>query len=211
MARSLDRLLSLAGAALGGPTAPTTPTAEGVDRARGADALWGGRNGFYALSSALLVRPLGGDVTGVRSIATWNEPTLWRSAYDDLAADGWCFAEDAFGGQFSLHDDGVFAFDPETGARDRLADDLVGWAEALLDDAEVLTGYPLAHEWQVRHGPLPVGQRLVPTVPFVLGGSFDVDNLHALDEVQGMRLRGELAVQLRDLPDGATVRYGVAE
>jgi hypothetical protein len=211
MERPLERMLSLGGATLGDPATTTSLAAEGVGRVPGADALWGGRNGFYAMSSALLVRPVGGDVAGVRSVATWNQPTLWRCAYGDLAADGWCFAEDAFGGQFSLHDDGVFAFDPETGARDRLADDLVGWAEALLDDAAVLTGYPLAHEWQVRHGPLPVGQRLVPTVPFVLGGSFDVDNLRALDEVQGMRLRGELAVQLRDLPDGATVRYGVSE
>ncbi|MFA9444899.1 SMI1/KNR4 family protein [Egicoccus sp. AB-alg6-2] len=117
-----------------------------------------------------------------------------------------CFAEDVFGGQFALTPDGIVAFDPETGAVDHLAATLDEWAQAILDDHAVLTGHPLARAWQTRHGPLPPAQRLVPVVPFVLGGPFDLENLHALDATQGMRLRGELAAQLRDLPDGATVR-----
>jgi hypothetical protein len=92
-----------------------------------------------------------------------------------------------------------------------MASSLEDWADQLLADYEVLTGYPLARDWQQEHGPLPAGQRLVPKIPFVLGGDFATSNLYPLDAAQGMRVRAELALQLRDLPDGTTVRYRVLE
>jgi hypothetical protein len=48
---------------------------------------------------------------------------------------------------------------------------------------------------------------LVPKIPFVLGGEFGVDNVFALEATKGMRLRGELAVQIRDLPNGTKISY----
>ena len=76
-----------------------------------------------------------------------------------------------------------------------MAGTLDEWAGAILDDYEVLKGYPLAHEWQVANGPIPPGSRLVPAIPFVLGGAFEIENLFLSDAAQGMRLRGELAQQ----------------
>jgi hypothetical protein len=81
----------------------------------------------------------------------------------------------------------------------------------ILDDYEVLTGYPLAAEWQALNGRLPARQRLVPKVPFVAGGEFEIGNLYALDSVEGMCLRASLAVQIRDLPDGAKFRFTVRD
>jgi hypothetical protein len=127
-------------------------------------------------------------------------------------ADGtWFFAEDVFGCQFAIADEDVVVFDPETGASQRLASDLEGWAAAVLQDYEVLTGYPVGHAWQQAHGPLPAACRLVPTIPFVLGGEFDVANLHAVERVRGMRLRASIAVQLRDLPDDARITFHVED
>lgn len=63
----------------------------------------------------------------------------------------------------------------------------------------------------MRHGVLVEGQRLVPKLPFVAGGEFEVDNLYAADAVEGMRARGNLAVQIRDLPDGAQISYRIVE
>ena len=85
-----------------------------------------------------------------------------------------------------------------------LAEDVQGWAAVILDDHDVLTGYSLAHEWQDRHGALPEGRRLLPKVPFVLGGDFAIGNLYCAGAVEGMRARASLATQLRDVPDGAT-------
>ena len=55
------------------------------------------------------------------------------------------------------------------------------------------------------------GERLVPKVPFVLGGEFDVSNLHPLDSVKAMRFYGNLAVQIRDAPDGTRVHWNVED
>jgi len=39
---------------------------------------------------------------------------------------------------------------------------LDGWARIVLDDYNVLTGYPLGKEWQQMHGRLAPGTRLLP-------------------------------------------------
>lgn len=79
------------------------------------------------------------------------------------------FAEDVFGGRFCIKNSKVYTFDPETGSLEYLADDIESWAQILLSDYEVLTGYPLAHQWQKQNGQLAAGKRLLPKVPFVLG------------------------------------------
>ena len=83
------------------------------------------------------------------------------------------------------------------------------WADRILQDYEVMTGYPLAHQWQIEHGRLLDGKRLLPITPFLCGGSFDISNLYACDALEGMRLRGELSKQLSKLPDGAEMRIRV--
>jgi hypothetical protein len=167
-------------------------------------------NGFYAFESALHVFPVS-SCSSIMSQGRWNEESLWRSQYQGMADGYLFFAEDVFGGQFGVRDEMVFSFDPETGEGTPMASSLGEWASCLLADFPVETGYPLAHEWQGSYGELQKGLRLLPKRPFVLGGAYDVENLYALDSVKGMRLRGELAVQIRDLPDGSVIKYSVSE
>ncbi|WP_020396257.1 hypothetical protein [Thiolinea disciformis] len=119
------------------------------------------------------------------------------------------FAEDVFGGQFCLRDSQIYTFDPETGAFEWLAHDLEGWAKAILSDYEMLTGYVFAHHWQEQHGSLLAGKRLLPKIPFVLGGEFILDNLYLGDAVTGMRFRASLAHQMKDLPNGTQIRFNI--
>lgn len=169
------------------------------------------RNGFYAFASSLHVFP-GGTLAGVMDVETWNEPTLWRAEYDDRIA-GFCFfAEDAFGEQFGAGDDGtVRRLNPETGELVLYAPDVGAWAQRILADHRVETGWPLAMEWQEINGPLPAGRRLLPTTPFVLGGEFSLGNLWAGDAVEGMRFRAYLAKSIEDVPDGKRVKLVVRE
>lgn len=199
MSDALEELLSIAGPALGAP--PTS--SEAVPRKLA--PLLEARDGFYAFESALHVLPLDAEDDEMGLVA-WNEASLWRRHYGDLADGHLFFAEDVFGGQFSLHDGAFCTWDPETGAHDVLATDLDGWARAVLDDFEVLTGHPLAHEWQAANGPLPDRHRLTPITPFFLGGEFSLSNLRLIDAVEGMRMRADVAVQVADLPDGTRVR-----
>ena len=192
---ALDQLLSIA-------SEPLSPTPAGSGPV---GTLLEQRNGFYAFESALHVLPsvACGDEYG---LAEWNSPRLWRDAYGGFDDSVCCFGEDLFGGPFAMTSAGVISIDPETGQQIVIAEDIESWAALLLQNFEVLTGFPLAHEWQLRHVLLKPGQRLVPKQPFVLGGEYTIDNLYAADTVKSLRNRGEMAMQLRDVPDGATVR-----
>ena len=168
------------------------------------------RNGFFAFESALHVYS---DVTTDRGIGLfdWNSPPRWIDAYGGLADGMLFFAQDVFGGQFCLRRDEICTFDPETGSTDCIADSFEAWARVILDDYEVLAGFPLAHAWQTTNGALPPGQRLVPKTPFVLGGEYTVKNLYALDATEAMTFRANLAVQIRDLTEGAQVKWEIRE
>lgn len=164
-------------------------------------------NGFYAFESALHVFPAGPAENNL-DLERWNSPGLWREAYKDMTNGHLFFAEDLFGMQFSIKEGSVMTFDPETGEAEFLAGGLERWAEMVLSD-ESLTGFPIAHSWQLLHGRVPAGMRLIPKRPFVLGGEYSVDNLYLLNAVEGMRLRAEIATQVRYLPDGSVVELEI--
>jgi hypothetical protein len=198
-------LLSIAGPALGS----AGPDVAGLLSDLG--ELLGRKNGFFAFESALHVLPSGPVSDGTMSVQLWNDPDLWRSSYGGMADGLFFFAEDIFGGQFAYGSDGIVSFDPETGEVERFAADLEVWADRVMADYQLLTGFPVAHSWQAVHGQLAQGLRLVPKKPFVLGGEFVPENLYALDAAKGMRFRGGLATQIRDLPEGASVSFKIVE
>ena len=76
-----------------------------------------------------------------------------------------------------------------------------------MTDYQVLTGFPVAHSWQQQHGSIPAGRRLVPGVPLCWGESSTRQTSMPLMPSKECVWRGSLAVQIRDLPDGATVVY----
>ncbi|MDC0716130.1 hypothetical protein [Nannocystis bainbridge] len=164
------------------------------------------RNGFLAFDRALRVFSAVAQVHPL-SLTGWNGSTLWRDAYGPLVDDLVFFADDIFGGQFCIREDRIFLLDPETAVLELMAESLDGWAERVLEDTSYLTGQRLAHEWRTSFGPIELTQRLLPKLPFVTGGRFELENLYACDAVEGMRFRGELARQIQALPDGTPIRF----
>jgi len=168
------------------------------------------KNGFFAFEAALRVFPT--EACGQsHSLSEWNSAGLWRSNYDELAAGLLFFAEDIFGTQFCLKGGSVYTFDPETADLELVGGDLEEWAEAIIADYDLLTGYSFAHEWQSQSGTLAYRDRLMPKLPFVCGGEFDLSNLVAMDAARSMRSRGNLAVQIHSLPDGAQVTFTIVD
>ena len=47
--------------------------------------------------------------------------------------------------------------------------------------------------------------RLLPKVPFILGGQFSIENFYVLNDAEGMQFRASIANQLHDCPDGTKV------
>jgi hypothetical protein len=167
------------------------------------------KNGFYGFESALHVFPLASAT--VISLEEWNSHNLWRGGYQDLAEGLLFFAEDVFQDQFCLSVGGVLRFKAETGETDFLADSIEGWAERMLRDYRIETGWPLASRWQAEKGPLPAGKRLMPKTPFFLGGAYAIENLWEGDAVEGMRFKADLALQTRNVPNGSAVKLNLGK
>ncbi|MBL4683991.1 MAG: hypothetical protein JKY37_05335 [Nannocystaceae bacterium] len=132
------------------------------------------RDGFRALSGALLIRP-STSVAAVRGIEDWNQLTLWRGPYKH-ATEILFFAEDVTGRQFGLYKDSVVSFDPQDGAVERLCFSLDAWASWALEHSEAL-GASLVRNYNAEHETsLAAHERLQPRTPVrsVDGGDFRV-------------------------------------
>lgn len=166
------------------------------------------RNGFYAFESALLVRPYTAAAGSVpMDLWRWNSDDLWRQHYEQLMPPALFFAEDILGNQFGILDEKIIWFDAETGDWREFADDLRSWAGKVLDDYYLHTGYRIAHDWQVEHGPIPMGHRLALKRPFVLGGSADLDSLLCWPDVKIMKGRGFMAVHIAQVEPGGSIMF----
>lgn len=168
------------------------------------------KNGFYAFDSALHVFPAC-QKEGVMDLEKWNDPNIWIRHYGDMALGTVFFAEGLFGDQFGIRESGIVRFEAETGLVEPIASSLEGWARLILKDYNYQTGYPLARKWQRIHGHLPPNQRLVAITPFVLGGEYDVQNLFALDAVKAMRYHADLALRIRDVPNGTKITFEIGD
>ena len=168
------------------------------------------RNGFYAFESALHVFPAA-HFSGDMTLGRWNSHGLWKFEYAGMADGKFFFAEDVFGNQFCLFGNEIGFFEAETAETQMVASGVEEWASLILKDYAFQTGYPLVHTWQKQHGPLSEGQRLMPKIPFVLGGEFKVENLFEIRAISGMKSRGNLARQIKDLPDGSKIKFEIID
>lgn len=192
------------------PDLPLLRSVYGDFAAEQLTAILAKKNGFYAFESALHVLP---DIGAPPELGLheWNETTLWRADYAGMADATVFFAEDIFGKQFCIRERAIGTFEPETGEFEVVAASMEEWAEKILEDYSYWTGHTSARDWQLRYGRLPFGARLVPTMPFVLGGRYDSENLKAMDAVEGMRFRASIATQILDLPDGMQIELKVTD
>lgn len=168
------------------------------------------KNGFYAFESALHIFPAS-FVCQEMDLAKWNSLELWRNNYGSSTEGYLFFAEDIFGNQFLIFNEKIYTFEPETGEIEEVSESFEEWAKCVLDNYNFLTGFQLAHEWQTSNGVIPVGKRLIPKIPFVLGGKYTVDNLYLLDAVTGMNLRADLAKQIINLKDGEKIKFHITD
>jgi hypothetical protein len=161
-------------------------------------------NGFYVFESALQVYTCKeNDV--VIDIYSWNAPDGWKSLYFSSLRDILFFSQDVFGSQFGLTGGSVIRFDPESGDIFEHSESLDEWAKMVCKDYDYQTGWSLAKQWQVKNGPLKSGYRLLPKIPFVIGGGYEVDNLLAVKAEEAMLEYGKLYRQISNAADGEKV------
>ncbi len=162
------------------------------------------KNGFFCFESAFLVYP----DTCVRNICgalEWNQEFNWLAHYGVCSTDYIVFAENVFSEQFVISKRGVERFNPEDGEFELIADSFESFADKLLDDFDVHTGWSVARDWQNENQPLKQGYRLIPSRPFILGGEYVSTEMKEIDMVSAMKKNISLYNQTRTTPDGASV------
>lgn len=168
------------------------------------------KNGFFAFECALRFFPCI-DTKESFGLSNWNSDNLWRDDYEGLAENCIFFAEDVFGGQFCIKDNTICFFDPETGDYEEIACSFGDWAAEVLENYNFWTGYSLAREWQELNGRLPFDRRLMPKLPFVCGGKYEVDNLISINVISCMKSRANLARQIVNLSDGSKIEFKIID
>lgn len=160
--------------------------------------------GFTVFDNALCVYAGQANTgSGIFDVQYWNTKAGWKAFYGDLLDDVWFFAEDAFGSQFGFADDVIVRFEPETAEITLHSESLSAWAERIMSDTAYETGAVLAAEWAAEHGPLPAGHRLLPLLPFAVGGDYSAANLEPIAKKQAMEKYAWLAQRLLETDDGA--------
>ncbi|MDA0910639.1 MAG: SMI1/KNR4 family protein [Proteobacteria bacterium] len=172
------------------------------------EALYEERNGMRLFNRSLIVYPLS-NCGNIPSLFDWNSLNTWKSYYGNLDARSICFAEDIFGGQFCLINDNFYYFDVETAELELISSSLDEWAYKILNDRDYLTGFPLSNEWQLAHGEVSDDMRLIPKIPFFLGGEYKLSNLYLADRLKAIKYRAEIYQQTKSLPDGESVELKV--
>lgn len=212
MSSSVARLISFAHRPLSAsiPHLPASTLAEAGPLATELIDLLEARNGFFAFGPALHVFP--SESTDLSwGLVDWNMPGLWKCEYLSFVDPGLCFAEDVFGNQFSIKDGGIYHFEVETGTLKSIAPSVEKWAELILTDDQLWTGWPFAQRWAEHDAPIQIHKRLHPATPFICGGSYEVENLRPVDASEMMAKWGSFARQLHELPDGAQIKIVVGD
>ena len=145
------------------------------------------------------------------SLCAWNAPSTWRDAYANLADGLIFFAEDAFGDQFAYSGRGgeVVVFEAEIGRITPAAPTFVDWLELILAGPSSLLPIDLLEQHAGEGKRLQPGSQLFAYPPlFSLESKEGVEVGH-VDAVEAMRFRGELALQIKDLPSGTRVKIEV--
>lgn len=86
--------------------------------------------------------------------------------------------------------------------------------DALSIDQEFLHDWCMAALVSLAHdqcGPLTEGRKYCLKIPGVLGGAYGGDNLATAPQIDLIRMSGDIARQIEELPDGAKIKLQVVE
>jgi hypothetical protein len=166
-------------------------------------------NGLIAFESSLIIRP-GTKDEKIVDILSWNEFSLWKTLYKNSHLENYIFfAEDTFGNQFGIYNDGIYFFSLETGEIKFFCHSLEEWAKLIIEDYYLHTGYKIMHEWQKKNGHIPLGYRLCPKIPIILGGDFNSENLQCISIEKCMNFLSSIAIQIQTLPDKTNIKIQI--
>lgn len=131
----------------------------------------------------------------------WQGENRFAKLYEGLEAEDIPFAQDSFGDQFLLRDGAVWRLFAETGEVEEMAVDLNEFWERVTEDAEGYLNVPAAD--------LAPGQLLLAYPPYCVGDTERQVGLTKLPAAEVIRFHATLAAQLKDVPEGAKIKFNI--
>jgi len=139
----------------------------------------------------------------------WLGEDAFHRHYPELRSEDIPFAEDAVGDQWLLRDGEVVRLAAETGELEPLGLDVDGFfASVEADPVETLGLHPLL-QLQQEGGRLEPGQLINVYPPFCMKESANGVTLRPVPAHERHAFLWDLAAQVRDVPEGGTVRFRI--
>lgn len=161
-------------------------------------------NGGYFFQGAL-------HLYGFDAANDWHDilqiNAMVQKAYDtfNFSKAIYCFGCDLFFNQYGFNEGNVVMLDIYSGELTIVAPSFDEWVALLEIEGDYYSGYSLLDKWTLKRGKLEKGERLAATIPFVVGGEYKIENLHALRQDKLLDFASFFANEIKDLPDGSKI------
>lgn len=167
-------------------------------------------NGFVGFEGALLCFPSNLELN--ISLKYMNDLNPWKYVYCRDVQETFFFSADIFGHLFGVLRGGIMKFNPETGIIEKHSESIEEWASVIISNYDYETGWSLARDWQKENGPLNIEERLLPKVPFSIGGEYEISNLTVVKLNEAMKQYSNLFIQVKSAKKGESISiYGWLE
>jgi hypothetical protein len=164
-------------------------------------------NGYVAYHGGLHVRGACIEPEWHSLRAAWVGEDALHRQFSELLPDDVPFAEDALGDQFVLRRGLVWKLKAECGDISNLNLSLPEFDAAVRADPDEFLELGPLHQFRSEGGTLEPGQLLSVVPPFVFSESADGVSLRAVPARQRISFLSKLAREIRDLPDGSSIRF----
>ena len=160
-------------------------------------------NGFVLHGGALHVRGACLEPEWHSLRVAWRGEGALHRLYDAVRAEDVPFAQDLFGDQFLWREEAVWRLFAETGDVEEMAGSLEEFWEGVNGDVE---GY-----LNVGKGELEPGQLVLAYPPFCVEESGRNVGFSKVPAQEAIAFHATLARQLKDVPEGAKVKFNIGE
>ncbi|MBO6102756.1 MAG: hypothetical protein J6P03_05830 [Opitutales bacterium] len=140
------------------------------------------------------------------SIDDWNNPKLWKNKFpsEDIK-DIYFFADNILSYQYGVLNEDIVMLNPEDSSIEKVASSIDEWFSIITSDSVTYLYCDILEEWENKNGRVLLGERLIPSLPFILGGDYSLDNFVKCTEVEAMDYYSQFAKKLHNLQDGSRV------
>ena len=146
------------------------------------------------------------------SIGDWNEYSLWKKFFpEDKLKEVYFFADNILSYQYGIYDEKVVMLNPEDSSLEIVASSLDEWFSVIKSDKVTYLYSDILEEWESRNGKILLGEKLIPSIPFIIGGDYELDIFIKCTELEAMRYYSQYAKTLYKLPDGNVVKLKIVD